>query len=258
MQAVFFDFDNTLFSHRTMGIPQSAARGIRQLQARGIRCVLATGRHILELNRFPQVFELGLDGYVTIDGQLCFDGDRRIICSNEIRGEDLENLVRLFESREVPAILAEADRMYSNMHALQAVEGLSYATTIDHPIGEYTGRPIYLGVLYVGPEKEAWLHGMLPGCDFLRWSKVGLDVVPSGRDKVSGIMGYLEFYGIDTANYMAFGDGDNDMGMLKAAPIGVAMGNAWDGARSVADYVTTDIDEDGIWNALVHFGLVQD
>ena len=81
-KAVFFDFDHTLYSHQTMSIPQSAKDAIRILQSKGIRCVLATGRHMLELEHFPDVFTVGLDGYVTIDGQLCLDGNRNIICSN--------------------------------------------------------------------------------------------------------------------------------------------------------------------------------
>lgn len=57
---------------------------------------------------------------------------------------------------------------------------------------------------------------------------------------------------------MAFGDGGNDLDMLMHAKIGVAMGNAVDAVKAAADYVTTDVDHDGIWNALVHFGLVSD
>ena len=55
---------------------------------------------------------------------------------------------------------------------------------------------------------------------------------------------------------MAFGDGGNDIVMLQSAPIGVAMGNAWTETKEVADYITTDVDDNGIWNALVHYGLI--
>jgi len=255
-KAVFFDFDHTLYSHQTMCVPQSAKDAIRILQGKGIRCVLATGRHMLELEHFPDIFTVGLDGYVTIDGQLCLDAQRNIICSNEIKGVALENLVALFNEKKVPAILVESDREYSNMHTMQAVEGLSYATTVDHPLGEYTGEPVYLGVVYIKPKQEDWLHSVLPGCDFLRWSRIGVDVVPSGRDKVDGIFAYLDHYGIPRTDYIAFGDGDNDIGMIKSAPLGIAMGNAWESVKRIADYITTDINDNGIWNALTHYGLI--
>ncbi|MBQ7644837.1 MAG: HAD hydrolase family protein, partial [Spirochaetales bacterium] len=56
--------------------------------------------------------------------------------------------------------------------------------------------------------------------------------------------------------YMAFGDGGNDRAMLQSAPVGVAMGNAWTETKEVADYITTDVDDNGIRNALVHYGLI--
>ena len=52
---------------------------------------------------------------------------------------------------------------------------------------------------------------------------------------------------------MAFGDGGNDVAMLRRAGIGVAMGNANDAVKSQADYVTTSVDEDGVLRALQHF-----
>ena len=55
---------------------------------------------------------------------------------------------------------------------------------------------------------------------------------------------------------MAFGDGGNDISMLRHAGIGVAMGNATDEVKAAANYTTTAVDEDGILNALVHFGVI--
>ena len=55
---------------------------------------------------------------------------------------------------------------------------------------------------------------------------------------------------------MAFGDGGNDISIIKKAGIGVAMGNAGDNLKEVADYITTSVDEDGVKNALAHFGVI--
>ena len=55
---------------------------------------------------------------------------------------------------------------------------------------------------------------------------------------------------------IAVGDGENDMEMLKTAHIGIAMGNAEQMLKDIADYVTTDVDKDGIMNAFVHYGLI--
>ena len=55
---------------------------------------------------------------------------------------------------------------------------------------------------------------------------------------------------------MAFGDGENDLEMLKAVKVGVAMGNGEEHVKQIADYVTTDINKDGIYNASMHYKLI--
>ena len=55
---------------------------------------------------------------------------------------------------------------------------------------------------------------------------------------------------------MAFGDGENDIQMLKFAGVGIAMGNADDEVKAAADYVTDSVDENGIEKALRHFHLI--
>lgn len=96
----------------------------------------------------------------------------------------------------------------------------------------------------------------LPGCESTRWSPLFTDVVPKGSNKSIGIDKLLESYGITIQETMAFGDGGNDVEMLKHAGTGVAMGNAADEVKQIADYVTDGVDDDGIYNALKHFGVI--
>ena len=65
-----------------------------------------------------------------------------------------------------------------------------------------------------------------------------------------------KYYGLTKEEIIAFGDGENDLEMLAFAGVGVAMGNADEEVKEVADYVTTEIDDDGIWNACKHFKLI--
>ena len=89
-----------------------------------------------------------------------------------------------------------------------------------------------------------------------RWSPLFADVNPQGQSKQVGIDVFCDYFGIDRANTMAFGDGGNDITMLKHVGIGVAMGNANPEVKEIADYITDDVDSDGIWNALKHFGIL--
>lgn len=55
---------------------------------------------------------------------------------------------------------------------------------------------------------------------------------------------------------MAFGDGGNDLSIVKAAGIGVAMGNANEILKTSADYITTSVDDNGIYNALKVYNVI--
>lgn len=73
-----------------------------------------------------------------------------------------------------------------------------------------------------------------------------LELVPKGIDKAQSLMRLLSLIGQQPADMIAFGDGYNDLSMLRLAGIGVAMANAAPEVRAEADFVTLSNDEDGI------------
>ena len=100
------------------------------------------------------------------------------------------------------------------------------------------------------------LENMLDECSITSWNETGIDIISKHGGKAKGLAKFMERYGLRPGETMAFGDGENDIDMIRFAGIGVAMGNAIKNLKSAADYITTDIDDDGIANALQHFGLI--
>lgn len=82
-----------------------------------------------------------------------------------------------------------------------------------------------------------------------------LELVPKGIDKAQSLLRLLSKINLTPADLMAFGDGYNDLSMLKLAGVGVAMANAAPEVRADADYVTLSNEEDGVAEALLHFGM---
>ena len=78
----------------------------------------------------------------------------------------------------------------------------------------------------------------------------------NGGGKVSGIRYVLDQAGISPDECIAFGDAENDIDMLSFVGIGVAMGNAQDPVKEIADYVTSDADDDGIEKALRYWRIL--
>lgn len=91
--------------------------------------------------------------------------------------------------------------------------------------------------------------------DIFRSAPFFLELVPKGIDKAQSLLRLLSKINLTPADLMAFGDGYNDLSMLKLAGVGVAMANAAPEVRVDADYVTLSNEEDGVAEALLHFGM---
>ena len=96
----------------------------------------------------------------------------------------------------------------------------------------------------------------LPECKALRWTPTFINVIDKAGGKAVGLSKACERYGISREEIMAFGDGGNDIDMLEYAGIGVAMGNGGADAKAAANHVTTNLDQDGVYNALKHFEVI--
>lgn len=116
--------------------------------------------------------------------------------------------------------------------------------------------PIYQMIGYMTRKETENLAPKIPNCKITRWYEDGIDIISKDGGKDHGIRKILEVHGFTREESIAFGDSDNDLEMLEFAGIGVAMGNAAESVKEVADYVTSHIDEDGIWNACKHFELI--
>ena len=109
---------------------------------------------------------------------------------------------------------------------------------------------------YISFEDEAKLSGMCRNVRGVRWHPDFTDLIPADGGKPEGLKRFMRHYGWTREQTIAFGDGGNDADMLAFAGIGVAMGNATEPAKAAADYITDDVDHDGIMNALKHFNVL--
>ena len=255
IKVIFFDVDGTLLSHTRGEVSASTRAALAALREKGILCVLATGRHLPELEDLP-IRDIAFDGYITLNGHLSLDGKRNVTHGLPFVGEEKEQVLQLFHGTEFPVMLIEKDSMYFNFVDHRAEAAQTEISSPLAPLGRYTGSEIYLGVVYAAKEDEPLLRSRLPACRLTRWNDHGLDINTRGGGKMVAIRRYLAAQGIRPEEAMAFGDGENDIEMLEFAGIGVAMGNASDAVKARADFVTADVDEDGIAKALQHFHIL--
>lgn len=260
VKIVFFDIDGTLIGIHNQKIPVSAVKAIEALRLKGIKVFISTGRHMLDI----KVLDLpDFDGYITTNGASCTVG-KEVIYKKHIPEDDIENLIHYLQGDgKFPCVIETFDNAYLNF-SNHWVEELQKELHIRKPLTvsfeEWTEKArsgVEQMLCFFGPESdERIIREVLPGCTTKRWCPYFTDVIEKNCDKSKGIDFVLGYLNLPIEETMAFGDGGNDIQMLQHAGTGIAMGNASPHVKAVADYVTDSVENDGIWKALVHFGLI--
>lgn len=258
MKAVFFDVDGTLVSFNTHAVPESAKMAIKRMRAGGIKAFVATGRMRSMLGVLD---DIEFDGFITYNGGCCENGAGEEIFSMHIPKEHLFRLNRRLEREGFAVSYMRRDGMYVN-ELSEAVINVANHVNVAPPIvmhpDEIIQKPVYQLCIYLDDDEKinSILREELAGCISNRWISWFADVNMAGITKQLGIDKIIEHYSIDLCETMAFGDAANDIPMIKHAAVGVAMGNASDSVKAVADYITATVDDDGIYKALKHYNLI--
>ena len=94
------------------------------------------------------------------------------------------------------------------------------------------------------------------GAQITAWWNRAVDIIPAGGGKGNGIHKVLEYYHFTPEEAIAFGDGTNDIEMLEAVGTGVAMGNATDNVKAIADDICLSVSEDGVYHYCLDHKLI--
>ncbi|MDD6281834.1 MAG: Cof-type HAD-IIB family hydrolase [Oribacterium sp.] len=256
---VAFDLDHTLLDHKTWQITPSALDAIRKLKEKHYLTVIASGRNMHAPYSVEYLNQVKPDALVHMNGT-------RVEYGTEVLQDhrmDVGLLKRVLE-------FCEGHGLAVGMQ----IDEVDYFTWPDQVVKhdmDYWGSsernfdapekllelPVR-ALAYCGDKAGAdELAGAFPELSVLMFSKdTGADVFEKGFSKADGLHLLAEKLGIDWQRTYAFGDSHNDRSMLEAVSCGIAMGNAVPEIKEIADYVTDAIDQDGIYHALIHFGLI--
>lgn len=256
IKAVFFDIDGTLVSFRTHTVPMSARRAIAKLREQGIKVFIATGR----LMRHTEVVkDVEVDGYVTVNGSYCTTADGEVIFEKAFPREVVEKVWELERRYGFQSAVMTHENIFVS-HIGERVRTIADMIAIEPEVADLrqivASQPVLQMCPYIDADVEAEIMPQLPECVASRWIGTFMDINLRGVDKSMGIRKVMEHYGFTLSEAMAFGDGGNDIPMVRDAGIGVAMGNACEELKAVADYITLSVDDNGVEWALRHYGLI--
>ncbi len=257
-----FDIDGTLIASGTRTVSEKSKQAIQKLRENNIQILVATGR-------IPTIIQddihkvLAPDFYVTINGQLVVDKNLDTVSARRLNPKEVQFLIDYAKTHEINVGLKWEKGMkvlrnfedFARVYLSQDPDKLEFLSDISQQ-AEIDVENVY-GVFFIG--KPDIVKAVEPRLQHLVLSHAygdAYEVFDPLVSKSGGIQDVLEHYNISWDEVISFGDAHNDIDMLKSSGIGVAMGNATAEVKSVADYITDSVQEDGVYHALKHFNLI--
>ena len=257
IKIIFFDIDDTLRNSKTGFIPSTIPTVFQQLREKGILTGIATGRGIFGV--VPEIQELKPDFFVTLNGAYIEDKKGNVIYSNKIARDKVEEYIDWTKEVGIDYGLVgshEAKLSRRTEMISQAIDPIYPDLEVDPDF--YQKEDIYQMWTFEEQGDDLVLPDTLASTlRVVRWHEHSSDVVPISGSKAAGVAKVVDQLGFKPENVMVFGDGLNDLELFDYAGISVAMGVSHEKIKEKADYITKTLEEDGIFDALEGFGMVE-
>lgn len=256
---IFFDIDGTLVVNHDK-IPQSALDAIADMRANGHFAILNTGRPMAMIK--SHLLEGPFDGIVAACGtHIVWRGET--LLNVLMDAELVSQSIALLTEHAVNPWFEGPEHVYLKSLRPDGIMAdiLRFFEDVPGVLAEWTQTPIQANKISCLLPENGSLNAQHPFMErHFTWINHGPDfceLVPKGYTKATGIRFLLEHLDLPHERTYAFGDSMNDIDMLSFARYGIAMGGSREQVIQVSDHVTDSPEEDGIANALRHFGLIR-
>jgi Cof subfamily protein (haloacid dehalogenase superfamily) len=275
---VFIDIDGTLLMENGI-IPESAQQACRQARENGHLLYLCTGRSKAEI--YDSIWNVGFDGLIGAAGGYVESGNE-MLYHQKVTPEDVKHLVDYFNTHEVDFILESNTALYGSRNLQPHLERRIYGDLLNDPAAQERKRLSphpFIATLVCGEEnlyledvnKVCFLESSLTfeqireeldgrftaiQCTIPVFGENSGELMIPGIHKASAIARLLNHLNIPREDSIGIGDGLNDLEMLEYCQVGIAMGNAREQVKAVADDITDRIEEDGLYNCFLKYGLI--
>lgn len=273
---LLIDIDGTLVDYENR-LPASAVEAVRRARAKGHRVYLCSGRSKAENKQ--EIWDMGIDGYIGGNGSyvesdgtvvmhqlITADQCRRIVDWLNARGLEfyLESNNGLFASPTFKDVAVQVMAEYSRRKGREMSGDLDYRQAFPGMIWEgklYRSDLNKISYVLHSYQDHLDARAAFPEMQHGTWGGAGEtalfgDMGVKDVTKAHAVETLLAHLGAEEADTIAFGDAKVDIPMFEACALGVAMGSGGEEIKAAADYVTTDVDKDGLYNAFVHLGLI--
>lgn len=276
-KVIFLDVDGTLVNDNGI-VPESAKVAVKKAKENGHYVFLCTGRSKAEI--YDDIMEIGFDGVIGAAGGY-IEVNNEIILHKKVSREDIEYLVKYFDENNIDFYLESNGGLFASKNCKKTLNKLVF-DGIDKESEQYKELKRGIGQFIEALiEGENLIRDDINKISFLD-SETSIEVIRDefkdkfnvihctvpmfgensgelsvpGVHKALAIEYLLNHLGLPKEATFAYGDGINDMEMLQYVNCGIAMGNAKEALKEIANDITETHDEDGIYNSFKKYGLI--
>lgn len=248
IKIAFFDIDGTLIDAKKKKITENTKEALLKLQENRIKICIATGRPPAEVPDFEKEGII-FDTFLTFNGSYCYNQKENIF-QNPLEKRDVRQIIQNAKELGHPVVLATKDRTGANGIEDDLKQYFAIANQEVHVASDFeemVEEDIFQIMMAGSKDQYEDMVKDTKRAAVTAWWDKAVDIIPSDGGKGRSVEKVLQYYQIDKEEAMAFGDGNNDLEMLKAVGHAVAMGNASKELKEVADVICGDVSEDGIY-----------
>ena len=225
-----FDIDGTLRTTTDHQVPESTVKALNLLREKGHLLLVSTGRSVDSLKNTHIYDTFSFDGYVCNSGQAS-------------------------KKHNIPLALKCTPRIINMEPNEDVIRSCNYFNNPIPTVGTYTNQEVGAMIAYGPLGYDYQEFKAIDELDVMVGESSYADITIKGISKATGIAYFMKLWNID--NYVAFGDSLNDVEMFKHASFSICMGQGNSDLKRLSDFVTTSIDEDGIYYACKELGYIQ-
>ena len=276
IKLVALDLDGTLFDNSSR-ISKRNLTAIRSITDKGIHVVISTGRPF-EGIPFDQIKGTGINYAITANGSGIYEiSTGKCLYENAMDEELVTPILKFLLTRDIHMDAFIGGKGYTPVQCVETAQKLTVPSSIKNYI--ITTRTRLDNILQFIHENQLKVQKMTlnfypaadgtlidretvrkflvsnPSITTVCGGYNNLEFTRADANKGVGLRKLAEILGVNPDATMAIGDTENDLAIIEAAGIGVAMGNATDAVKARADYVTTTNTKDGVAAAIEHFIL---
>ena len=254
---IAMDLDGTLNNDRKVITPKTKEI-LMEAQRRGIRLVLASARPSPGLFRERDALQLQENGGILMSyngGRIVDAATNEVLYETAMDRMQTKEILRKLESLPVTPILDDGVQFYVTDPQgfkvdYECKNNGMVCSQVDNLADWLPFAPVKI-LMSVEPERLKSVQQQIaaslpPELTVVQTAPFYLEIIPKSINKGWGLQKICELLEIPVEETVAFGDAENDIPMLKAAGLGVAMGNATDATKDAADHITHSNNHDGI------------